>query len=100
MNRKQLLKLYKDNGGKTKSSRMASARTGWICLSNKGEGFRRSGCVMGRCGIGTPQRRQAMSVDPASFVCGLSLGIVTSRCLFLIWKEREEKSTKVAGDGE
>lgn len=31
-----------------------------------------------------------MTVDPISFLCGVALGVVVSRCAFLIWKERQE----------
>lgn len=29
-----------------------------------------------------------MTVDPISFLCGVSLGVVLSRCVFLMWKEK------------
>jgi len=31
------------------------------------------------------------TVDPVSLLTGVALGIVVSRCAFLIWKERQDK---------
>lgn len=31
------------------------------------------------------------AVDPISFLAGVCLGAVVSRCVFLIWKERQDK---------
>ena len=31
------------------------------------------------------------AVDPVSVLVGVALGVVVSRCAFLIWKERQDK---------
>jgi hypothetical protein len=31
-----------------------------------------------------------MAVDPLSFLCGAGIGIVLCRCVFLVWRERED----------
>lgn len=30
-----------------------------------------------------------MSVDPVSFLCGVGIGVVLCRCVFLVWQERQ-----------
>jgi len=32
-----------------------------------------------------------IAVDPISLLTGVALGVVISRCAFLIWKERQDK---------
>jgi hypothetical protein len=31
-----------------------------------------------------------MTVDPISFLVGVIFGVVVCRCVFLVWKEKEE----------
>jgi len=35
------------------------------------------------------------AVDPVSVLVGVALGCVVSRCVFLIWKERQDKQQQI-----
>lgn len=39
-----------------------------------------------------------MIVDPVSFLCGVGMGAVVCRCIFMYWKEEQEN--KIVDDAD